>query len=476
MAFDTGISSAVAQYVYTQSNGAVTEPIGGSYLQAYCEFLGVTEPLNASWLIALCNHFSITEPLNGSWTIALSNYYGIVYPTGGTWWMALANAPYINPTPPFIWGLDTLTFGLETRVWNIGTPVAPTADFTSNTTSIFEGDQVQFTDTSTGLPTSWNWSFAGGTPLTSTDQNPLIQYDTAGLYSVSLEAINGAGSNTKTVPDYLTVTVETDLIWDTTDTDWNLEEVEWLVAIAPGTPTFDQEGDLLSSNTPTLTGTADPTNGIILTVNGTTYNGTTDGLGVWSIDVTTGLPGAAGAGQNYSVDITAKDAGTGLETSIVGSVNILKTTTTITFELRTEWSLYWYFAGMQVEQEVTPGVWTAIEWEGNPTWNNGSTYYKVQPLVSAGISSGYQTQNVMSFRPNDESGAGQNDPIFRDIILALGFNYRIVAVNQGTPNTPTNYGRFNRYTVLNGATVILPQYDGEDVDWLTGNVQQTFTL
>ena len=469
MAFDTGISSAVAQYVYTQSNGAVTEPIGGSYLQAYCEFLGVTEPLNASWLIALCNHFSITEPLNGSWTIALSNYYGIVYPTGGTWWMALAGAAYIPPYPPFIWGLDTLTFGLETRVWNIGTPVAPTADFTSNTTSIFEGQQVQFTDTSTGLPTSWNWSFTGGTPVTSTDQNPLIQYDTAGLYSVSLEAINGAGSNTKTVPDYLTVAVETDLIWDTTDTDWNLEEVEWLVAIAPSTPTFDQQDQLVAANPlPTFTGTADPNNGITFIIDGTTYNAVADGVGIWSIPTTVPIAGSPSPGTATAVNITAKDVNNGLETSIVGNVDMLKTTETITFELRTEWSLYWYFAGMQVEQEVTPGVWTAIEWEGNPTWNNGSTYYKVQPLVSAGISSGYQTQNVMSFR--------STDAIYRDIILDLGFNYRIVAVNVGTPNTPTNYGRFNRYTVLNGATVILPQYDGEDVDWLTGNVQQTFTL
>ena len=111
MAFDTGISSAVAQYVYTQSNGAVTEPIGGSYLQAYCEFLGVTEPLNNSWLIALCNHFGITGPLNGSWTIALANYYSITYPTGGTWWMALSQA---GGTPPVI----ELIWNQVTSFWN----------------------------------------------------------------------------------------------------------------------------------------------------------------------------------------------------------------------------------------------------------------------------------------------------------------------------------------------------------------------
>ena len=126
MAFDIGISSAIAQYVYTQTAGAVTEPVNGSYIQAYCEYLGITEPLNASWLQALCNHFGITEPLNGSWTIALANYYGITYPAGGTWWMAMAG----SATPPvteLIWN-ETTSFWNATDVnWATDTtpPAAP---------------------------------------------------------------------------------------------------------------------------------------------------------------------------------------------------------------------------------------------------------------------------------------------------------------------------------------------------------------
>ena len=137
MAFNTGISSAVAQYVYTQSNGAVTEPIGGSYLQAYCEFLGVTQPLYNSWLIALCDHYSITAPLNGSWTIALANHYGITYPTGGTWWMALAETAYVPPFPPFKWNLDTLKYNNETRKWS-GVPI-PT-DYWEDNVELWEAD------------------------------------------------------------------------------------------------------------------------------------------------------------------------------------------------------------------------------------------------------------------------------------------------------------------------------------------------
>lgn len=122
MAFNTGISDAVAQYVYTQSGGAVTEPIGGSYLEAYCQYLGATELIGNSWLITLCDFLGITQPLNGSWTIALANYYGIVYPTGGTWWMALANASGTPPAIPFVWNLNTTKYNEEPRVWSLDQP------------------------------------------------------------------------------------------------------------------------------------------------------------------------------------------------------------------------------------------------------------------------------------------------------------------------------------------------------------------
>lgn len=207
MAFDTGISSAVAQYVYTQSNGAVTEPIGGSYIQAYCQYLGISEPVNSSWLIALCNHFSITAPLNGSWTIALANHYGITYPTGGTWWMALSQATGAPTQPPFIWNEDTNNWEAEERIWQIGDPIAPTANFTSDQVTIIEGQSVQFTDTSLGAPTEWAWAFSGAVQEIYTIQNPLVTYNTVGQFSVSLQVTNTVGTNTKTVTNYMTVNV-----------------------------------------------------------------------------------------------------------------------------------------------------------------------------------------------------------------------------------------------------------------------------
>ncbi|SFC03860.1 zinc-dependent metalloproteinase lipoprotein, BF0631 family [Flexibacter flexilis DSM 6793] len=83
--------------------------------------------------------------------------------------------------------------------------IAPNALFTSNKMGGCLGTQVQFTDQSTNTPTAWAWSFPGGTPASSTAQNPLVTYNTAGSYNVVLTVSNGAGSNTITKTGYITV-------------------------------------------------------------------------------------------------------------------------------------------------------------------------------------------------------------------------------------------------------------------------------
>ncbi len=81
----------------------------------------------------------------------------------------------------------------------------PVANFSGNPLSIQIGQQVSFTDQSTNNPTSWSWSFPGGTPTTSTLQNPVVTYNVAGTYDVSLTATNSAGSNLLTKTNYITV-------------------------------------------------------------------------------------------------------------------------------------------------------------------------------------------------------------------------------------------------------------------------------
>jgi PKD repeat protein len=84
-------------------------------------------------------------------------------------------------------------------------PAPPTASFTSNIQNICEGSDVQFFDQSTGVINTRSWTFIGGNPASSTDANPVINYQNAGTYSVSLTVTNSIGSNTETQSGYITV-------------------------------------------------------------------------------------------------------------------------------------------------------------------------------------------------------------------------------------------------------------------------------
>ena len=82
----------------------------------------------------------------------------------------------------------------------------PLSEFSAAPRALCPGGTVTFTDASALSPTSWSWSFPGGTPSSSTAQNPVVTYNTPGTYSVTLVAsnANGAGSSmTKT--GYITV-------------------------------------------------------------------------------------------------------------------------------------------------------------------------------------------------------------------------------------------------------------------------------
>ncbi|TAH42295.1 MAG: PKD domain-containing protein [Bacteroidetes bacterium] len=82
---------------------------------------------------------------------------------------------------------------------------SPVADFTAFNTSVCAGSSVSFSDQSTNGPTNWSWSFPGGNPGSSTLQNPLVSYPTAGTYSVSLTAGNSSGSNAITKTNYISI-------------------------------------------------------------------------------------------------------------------------------------------------------------------------------------------------------------------------------------------------------------------------------
>jgi PKD repeat protein len=72
---------------------------------------------------------------------------------------------------------------------------APLAAFTSTATSGCFPVTIQFFDQSDGSVDDRVWSFPGGQPSTSTEENPRITYDSVGLYTVSLMVMNELGED-----------------------------------------------------------------------------------------------------------------------------------------------------------------------------------------------------------------------------------------------------------------------------------------
>lgn len=79
------------------------------------------------------------------------------------------------------------------------------AGFTSDVTGGCSGFDVAFTDESIGEVTSWSWTFEGGDPAGSAEQNPTVTYTSPGMFDVELTVSNANNSNTLLMEDYITV-------------------------------------------------------------------------------------------------------------------------------------------------------------------------------------------------------------------------------------------------------------------------------
>lgn len=98
----------------------------------------------------------------------------------------------------------------ECEFYEDAPPVAGlAADITYlNLASDCSADTVQFVDHSTVRHASatWNWTFSGGSPSSSTLQNPKVVYDTPGNYPVKLVVTDAFGIDSMEILNFITVT------------------------------------------------------------------------------------------------------------------------------------------------------------------------------------------------------------------------------------------------------------------------------
>ncbi|MFC3196839.1 LamG-like jellyroll fold domain-containing protein [Parapedobacter deserti] len=88
----------------------------------------------------------------------------------------------------------------------------PQADFTSVVSGVVAGGSVAFESVSIGDVSGLRWTFDGGTPATSTEVNPTVVYQTPGRYTVTLEAYDEIGTDTKTVEGHILVVPNSGLV------------------------------------------------------------------------------------------------------------------------------------------------------------------------------------------------------------------------------------------------------------------------
>jgi PKD repeat protein len=79
------------------------------------------------------------------------------------------------------------------------------ADFEADRTSVCAGSVINFTDYSYNTASGWTWSFPGGSPTSSTSQNPSVTYNTPGIYEVILTATDGSTTDAEVKNSYIRV-------------------------------------------------------------------------------------------------------------------------------------------------------------------------------------------------------------------------------------------------------------------------------
>ena len=163
---------------------------------------------------AIC-YSGITNAHVGAYPLT---FYGFIYTNAGP--IPFSYVVQLSPT----FGYKLLVETMPVTAFSVDSPACSL-------------DSLRFVDHSGGYPTRWAWKFPGGSPATSTNKAPVVYYDSAGIYNVTLIARNSIGSDTLvqsvTVNPGLTGAVTT-----TPATGSSALDGAASVSVAGGTPPF----------------------------------------------------------------------------------------------------------------------------------------------------------------------------------------------------------------------------------------------
>lgn len=260
---NSGCFSACAGLLPPAANFTVTPPIGCAPLTVTCNDLSVNGPTQWSWTVSLNGVTLFTSvQQNPTFTLVNAGCYDITLtasnsigasapftqqvtvnaaPNANFFWtnigttvvftnLSTPNDPCLAPTS-YLWNFGdgntstefepmhtyateavynvTLTAsnscGTSTIPQEVAAYFPPSANFTADPTSGCAVLDVDFVNTSSTNSLTANWIFEGGSPATSSDFFPSIQYFTPGTYDVTLEVCNPAGCDILVLPDYIEI-------------------------------------------------------------------------------------------------------------------------------------------------------------------------------------------------------------------------------------------------------------------------------
>ncbi|MFL5754462.1 MAG: S8 family serine peptidase [Bacteroidia bacterium] len=207
------------------NNGNTVQNYPGAYNNIYC-VASTTSTDARSGFSNYGTWVDISAPGTGIYSTVPNNSYANMSGTSmatplvaGLCGLMIAYQPYLTPSqvlncisstavsvsPVGQMGAGRINAGAAMTCVSSVVPGPPAVDFISQMTTTCPSAPVKFFDKTFYGATAWSWSFQGGTPASSTAQNPTVSWASPGTYSVSLTATNPNGSATKIKTSYITV-------------------------------------------------------------------------------------------------------------------------------------------------------------------------------------------------------------------------------------------------------------------------------
>lgn len=197
---------------------SVQHPSSANTAQEDASFNQVTLNKSATIVIARSENLGISAPVAGftadNTTITLGETVTFTDtssndPTDRKWFFnGAANALGNNKVETVFYNAVG-TYSVELVVGNVRgedkvvkkeyiTVVEPTpvSAFLADNIRVNVGESVNYSDLSTNNPTTWEWSFEGGVPASSTLENPTVKYENEGKFAVTLKTTNATGDGT----------------------------------------------------------------------------------------------------------------------------------------------------------------------------------------------------------------------------------------------------------------------------------------